>query len=50
VIPYMLMKITMQMGDLDAITRQRIAKETMKQFPAAKKILRDWVNSVNKLF
>lgn len=49
-IPYMLMKMTMQMSDLDIDTRTRIAKETMKQFPLAKQILKDWVKSVNKLF
>jgi hypothetical protein len=30
--------------------RQRIAKKTMKGFPVAKKILKDWVNSFNKPF
>jgi len=47
--PYMLMKMTMQMSDLDIVTRTRIAKETMKQFPHAKRILKDWVKSVSKL-
>jgi hypothetical protein len=50
VIPYMLMKMTMQMRDLDLQTRTRIAKETMKQFPHTKRILKDWVKSVSKLF
>jgi hypothetical protein len=41
VIPYMLMKMTMQMRDLDLNTRKRLAKETMKQFPHVKPILKD---------
>jgi hypothetical protein len=50
VIPYMLMRMTMQMSDLDLNTRTRIAKETMKQFPHTKRIMKDWVKSVSKLF
>ena len=49
VMPYMLMKFTMQMRDLDSHTRTKIAKETMKQFPVTKKLLKDWVRGVRKL-
>ena len=49
-IPYMLMKMTMRMRDLDLKTRTKIAKETMKQFPHAKRILKNWVKSISKLF
>ena len=50
VAPYMVMKMTMQMSDLDLKTRTKIAKETMKQFPHTKRKLKDWVESVSKLF
>ena len=49
-IPYMVMKMTMQMSDIDTDTRIRIVKETMKQFPHVKRTLKKWVKSVNKLF
>jgi hypothetical protein len=49
VMPYMLMKFTMQMRSSDRDTNIRNAKETLKQFPHAKKILKDWADSVHKL-
>ena len=49
-IPYMVMKMEIQMRDLDLDTRKRIIKETMKQFPHVKRTLKEWVKSVNELF
>jgi len=40
-IPYLLMRITMQMRNLDQKTRNRIAKETLKEFPDSRKTLKE---------
>lgn len=50
VAPYMVVKMTMQMDYLDLDTRTRIVKQLMEQFPDAKKLLKNWFDSVSKLF
>lgn len=50
VAPYMVMKATMQTSHLDPDTRTRIIKQLMERFPDAKQRLKDWFDSVSKLF
>jgi hypothetical protein len=50
VAPYIIMKVTMQTSHLDPDTRTRIVKELLEQFPQAKQNLKDWIDSVSKLF
>jgi DNA-binding PadR family transcriptional regulator len=50
VAPYIVMKATMQTSHLDPDSRTRIIKQLMEQFPDAKQRLKDWVDSVSKLF
>jgi DNA-binding PadR family transcriptional regulator len=50
VAPYIVMKVTMQTSHLDPDTRTRIVKELLEQFPQAKQNLKDWIDSVSKLF
>jgi DNA-binding PadR family transcriptional regulator len=47
---YMVMKMSTQMSDMDMDTRTRMVKQLMEAFPQAKKTLKDWVDSVSKLF
>jgi hypothetical protein len=50
VAPYIVMKASMQMDHLNLDSRTRIIKQLMEQFPDAKQRLKDWVDSVSKLF
>lgn len=47
--PYMLMRVATQMRNVDQNTRNRIAKETLKEFPDSRKALKEWRDAINKV-
>jgi hypothetical protein len=48
-LPFLIMKIAIESKDADPTIRKKIIRETMKQFPQTKQLMKEWANIMNEL-